>query len=81
MSTTKVQLNIGSTSVQPNAIFKGPAADASMFTEMKRRRLQAIGTWNGQKPPGDYRMQRGFTEGLTTARNHLQGAFKNYISS
>ena len=81
MSTTKVQLNVGSTSVQPNAIFKGPAADASLFTEMKRRRLQAIGTWNGQKQPGDYRMQRGFTDGPVTPRFNLAGAFKNYISS
>jgi len=81
MSTSKVQLNVGSTTVQPNAIFKGPAADASLFTEMKRRRLQVIGTWNGQRPVGDYRMQRGFESGLPGARFHLRGAFKNYISS
>ena len=78
MPTTKVQLNVGA---QAGAIYKGSATDASLFTEMKRRRLLAIGTWNGQKPQGDYRMQRGFTDGLATPRLNLKGAFKNYISS
>jgi len=75
----KVSLNVGT-----NA--KGPATDASMITEMKRRRLQSNDirinlTANPGIPkfaPGDFPLTRGFTNGAVEYYA-MRGAQKNFI--
>ena len=75
----KVSLNVGTGA-------KGPATDASMITEMKRRRLQFndIRTSIGANPgipkfaPGDFSLTRGFTNGAVEYYG-MRGAQKNFI--
>jgi hypothetical protein len=75
----KVSLNVGTGA-------KGPATDASMITEMKRRRLQVIDirtniAANPGVPkfyPGDFHLTRGFTNGAVEYYG-MRGAFKNFI--
>jgi hypothetical protein len=75
----KVSLNVGIGA-------KGPATDASMITEMKRRRLQVIDirsniAANPGVPkfyPGDFYLTRGFTNGAVEYYG-MRGAFKNFI--
>jgi len=75
----KVSLNVGTGA-------KGPATDASMITEMKRRRLQAndIGKSVAANPgipkfaPGDFKLTRGFTNGAVEYYG-MRGAQKNFI--
>jgi len=82
--STIMGLNVGATAK------RGPAADYSMLLEMKRRSLISAGvpvktaltgSYNGKVAPvlSDRPMQRGFDEGLPTARLHLRGAVKNFI--
>jgi len=75
----KVSLNVG-----PGA--KGTATDASMITEMKRRRLQFNGIDQSVKAnpgipkfaPGDFHLTRGFTNGAVEYYG-MRGAQKNFI--
>ena len=75
----KVSLNVGT-----NA--KGPATDASMITEMKRRRLQFNGIDQSLKEnpgvpkfaPGDFSLTRGFTNGANVYYG-MRGLQKNFI--
>ena len=75
----KVSLNVGVDS-------KGPATDASMITEMKRRRLQFNGIDKNIKAnpgvpkfaPGDFHLTRGFTNGAVEYYG-MRGAQKNFI--
>ena len=75
----KVSLNVGTGA-------KGTATDASMITEMKRRRLQFndIRTSVEANPgipkfaPGDFSLTRGFTNGATVYYG-MRGAQKNFI--
>jgi hypothetical protein len=75
----KVSLNVGVGS-------KGPATDASMITEMKRRRLQFNGIDQSVKAypgipkfyPGDFSLTRGFTNGAVVYYG-MRGLQKNFI--
>jgi len=75
----KVSLNVGTGA-------KGPATDASMITEMKRRRLQvvdirdSVNTNRGipKFAPGDFHLTRGFTNGAVEYYS-IRGAYKNFI--
>lgn len=67
---------------------KGPATDASFFTEMVKRRALYLGVAvkaglkdaNGRTLLSDRPMQRGFTDGMVTPRLNLRGAYKNYVN-
>ena len=77
----KVSLNVGVGA-------KGTATDASMMTEMKRRRLQFNGidkkiNANPGVPkfaPGDFHLTRGFTNGAVEYYG-MRGAQKNFITT
>ena len=75
----KVSLNVGTGA-------KGPATDASMITEMKRRRLQVNDIRQSiianpgipKFAPGDFHLTRGFTNGAVEFYA-MRGAQKNFI--
>ncbi len=70
---------------------KGPATDASFYTEMIKRRTMYLGvavkagltgTISGETKTllSDRPMQRGFTDGVVTPRLNLRGAYLGFAN-